>query len=77
MCDFRVDPDLVTTRHGLNAGRFAGEFACLCDLERDGIVRIQGARVSLGETYWPLARTVDAILDAYPEPEEQRHAAAA
>jgi len=76
MCDFRVDLDVVATRHGLNVGHFAGEFARLCDLERDGIVRVEGAMVSLDETYWPLARTVAAIFDAYLQPAEQRHAAA-
>jgi oxygen-independent coproporphyrinogen-3 oxidase len=76
MCDFRVDLDVVATQHGLNVGHFAGEFARLCDLERDGIVRVEGAMVSLDETYWPLARTVAAVFDAYLQPEEQRHAAA-
>jgi oxygen-independent coproporphyrinogen-3 oxidase len=76
MCDFRVDLDAVAAKHGLNAEYFADEFAHLRKLERDGIVRIDNAVVSLDETYWPLARTVAAIFDAYLQPEEQRHAAA-
>jgi hypothetical protein len=32
--------------------------------------------ISLEEAYWPLARTVAAIFDAYLQPEERRHAAA-
>jgi oxygen-independent coproporphyrinogen-3 oxidase len=52
------------------------EIARLADLEQDGIVRLEGAVVSLDEAYWPLARTVAAVFDAYLQPEEQRHAAA-
>ena len=76
MCDFRVDLDAIATNHGLRAGHFTDELARLSALERDGIVRIDDAVVSLEEAYWPLARTVAANFDAYLQPEEQRHAAA-
>ncbi len=76
MCDFRVDLDAVAGAHGLSARYFARELERLSGLEQDGIVRVDGAVVSLEETYWPLARTVAAIFDAYLQPEEQRHAAA-
>lgn len=76
MCDFRVDLDAVAGRHGLGCSHFADELNRLSRLEQDGIVRVDGAVVSLEETYWPLARTVAAIFDAYLQPEEQRHAAA-
>jgi oxygen-independent coproporphyrinogen-3 oxidase len=76
MCDFRVDLDAVAAGYGLEAGYFANELDRLRELERDGIVRVQDAVVSLDEACWPLARTVAAIFDAYLKPEEQRHAAA-
>jgi hypothetical protein len=52
------------------------ELARLADLEQDGVVRVDGAVISLEEAYWPLARTVASVFDAYLQPEEQRHAAA-
>jgi oxygen-independent coproporphyrinogen-3 oxidase len=76
MCDFRVDLDAMAAAHGLGADYFADELARLSPLERDNIVRIEGTVVALDETYWPLARTIAAIFDAYLQPEEQRHAAA-
>ncbi len=76
MCDFRVDLGAVAATYGLSPQYFARELERLSGLEQDGIVRIEGAAVSLDETYWPLARTVAAIFDAYLQPEEQRHAAA-
>jgi len=76
MCDFRVDLDAVAAGYGLEARYFADELGRLRELERDGIVRVRDAVVSLDETCWPLARTVAAIFDAYLKPEEQRHAAA-
>jgi coproporphyrinogen III oxidase-like Fe-S oxidoreductase len=55
---------------------FMDELVRLADLEQDGIVHLDGAVVSLEEAYWPLARTVASVFDAYLQPEEQRHAAA-
>ena len=76
MCDFRVDLDAVAMPHGLSAAYFADELDRLSALERDGIVRVDGVVVTIDETYWPLARTVASVFDAYLQPEEQRHAAA-
>jgi oxygen-independent coproporphyrinogen-3 oxidase len=76
MCDFRVDLEAVSARHHVDVGYFAEELERLWALEEDGIVRLDGAVVSVEEAYWPLARTVAAIFDTYLQPEEQRHAAA-
>jgi oxygen-independent coproporphyrinogen-3 oxidase len=76
MCDFRVDLRAVGASHGVRPEYFMDELGRLTDLERDGIVHIDGAVVSLEEAYWPLARTVASLFDAYLQPEEQRHAAA-
>ena len=76
MCDFRVDLGAVGASHGLRPEYFMDELARLAELEQDGIVRLDGAVVSLEEAYWPLARTVASVFDAYLQPEEQRHAAA-
>lgn len=76
MCDFRVDLEAIAAGHGLDANYFADELDCLSGFEYDGIVQREGAVVSLREAYWPLARSVAAVFDAYLQPEEQRHAAA-
>jgi oxygen-independent coproporphyrinogen-3 oxidase len=76
MCDFEVDLGKITSAHGRRADHFAPELARLSDLEREGVVSIQGTAVSVEQAYWPLARTVAATFDAYLQPEEQRHAAA-
>jgi len=76
MCEFAVDLDTVTERHGLAADHFEPELARLSALESQGILRVEGRRITLDESCWPLARSVAAIFDSYLKPEEQRHAAA-
>jgi oxygen-independent coproporphyrinogen-3 oxidase len=76
MCEFAVDLDAVTERHGLAADHFEDELTRLSALEVEGIVRLEGSRVVIDESCWPLARSVAAIFDSYLQPEEQRHAAA-
>ena len=76
MCDFRVDLEAVSAKHHVDVGYFAEELVRLWALEQDDIVRVEGTVVYLEEAYWPLARTVASVFDAYLQPEEQRHAAA-
>jgi oxygen-independent coproporphyrinogen-3 oxidase len=76
MCDFTVDLDTVTQRHGLSPDHFDGELARISAFEDEGILRIHGNRITLDESCWPLARSVAAVFDAYLQPEGQRHAAA-
>jgi oxygen-independent coproporphyrinogen-3 oxidase len=76
MCDFAVDLDELTARHGLRPDHFEDELARLAILQSAGILRIEGSRVVLDESCWPLARSVAATFDSYLQPEEQRHAAA-
>lgn len=76
MYDFTIDLDTVCARHGLEAGHFAAELMRLTALEREGVVRLEGNRITFDESCWPLARSVAAVFDAYLQPDEQRHAAA-
>ena len=76
MCDFRVDLEAVSAKHHVDVGYFAEELVRLWALEQDDIVRVEGTVVYLEEAFWPLARTVASVFDAYLQPEEQRHAAA-
>lgn len=76
MCDFRVDLGAVAARHGMTVGDFRRELDELVAFETDGIIDLDGWIISIPQPYWPLARSVAAIFDAYLQPEEQRHAAA-
>lgn len=76
MCDFGVDIGAMIARHGITDVCFDTEFAQLRDLERDGIVRLDGLTVRVEEPFWPLVRSVAAVFDAYLQPEANRHAAA-
>ena len=76
MCDFRVDLEVIAARYGLDAGYFADELRRIKTLQRDGIARLHGRVISIDEAYWPLARTVASVFDAYLKPEEHRRAAA-
>jgi oxygen-independent coproporphyrinogen-3 oxidase len=76
MCDFTVDLDSVTRRHGLAPNHFDGEVARISAFEDEGILHIEGSRIILDESCWLLARSVAAVFDAYLKPEEPRHAAA-
>lgn len=76
MCEFSVDLGVVTARHGLAHDHFEPELTRLAALKSEGIVRLEGSRIIVDESCWPLARSVAAIFDSYLNPEEQRHAAA-
>jgi hypothetical protein len=76
MCEFSVDLELVTARHALPPDHFELELTRLAALKDERIMRLEGHRIILDESCWPLARAVAAIVNSYFNPEEQRHAAA-
>jgi hypothetical protein len=67
-------------RRRIEAGSFAIQRAWRLSNDdvqrRDVIVRLEGSRIILDESCWPLARSVASVFDSYLEPEEQRYAAA-
>ena len=63
MCDMTVDLD----RFG-GAGVFGEELMRLDAMARDGLVRVEGARVVVPEDARPLMRAVAAVFDAYLQP---------
>jgi oxygen-independent coproporphyrinogen-3 oxidase len=60
MCDMAVDLD----RFG-GVGAYAAELARLHDLARDGLVEIDGARITVPEAARPFMRVVAAQFDGY------------
>jgi oxygen-independent coproporphyrinogen-3 oxidase len=65
MCDMSVDLD----RFG-GVAAFDAELARLRDLERDGLVRVEGAKITVPETARPLMRAVAAVFDVYLAPRD-------
>ena len=73
MCDLHVDLDAVCARHGVSPDHFGSEKAGLDPLQEDGIVRIEGARISVTAEGRPLVRLVAAAFDSYLHKGEARH----
>lgn len=76
MCYQTVDLAEVARRHGMPAAVFADDLARLAPLERDGIVTIDGATITVAPEYHPLVRCVAAAFDTYLQPGAERHARA-
>lgn len=65
MCDLSVDVDAVCTRHGVDRATLAASDEALAALAQDGIVMIEGGRVSVPEAARLLVRKVASCFDAY------------
>ncbi|AWB24510.1 oxygen-independent coproporphyrinogen III oxidase [Methylobacterium currus] len=65
MCDLAVDLDAVCARHGVAASSvFASELAALAEMERLGVVRRAGHRITVPEDMRGLVRSASAVFDA-------------
>jgi oxygen-independent coproporphyrinogen-3 oxidase len=73
MCDFTVDLDEVVARHRLDLG---DALERLQSHVRDGVVEIEGARVTITDLGRPFLRSVCAAFDAYLDPALIRHSVA-
>ncbi len=71
LCDFTVDLDDFG---GVEA--FDATLRDLAPLARDGLVRIEGARLTIPEDARPFARLVAQAFDAYREVGAARHSRA-
>ncbi len=69
MCDLAVDLDDVSAD-------FADEMAMLRDFAKDGLLRLDGATVTVTETGRPWLRVICAVFDRYLQHSEARHSAA-
>ncbi|MEX2649372.1 MAG: oxygen-independent coproporphyrinogen III oxidase [Alphaproteobacteria bacterium] len=76
MCDLAVDLDAVAGRHGRESEVFADALPALEPLVADGLVRIDGARVTVTESGRPFLRLAAAAFDRYLGAGQGRHAAA-
>ncbi|OAN55951.1 coproporphyrinogen III oxidase [Paramagnetospirillum marisnigri] len=76
MCDLEIDLDAVAARHGADAGQFEAELASLAPLQADGLVVVDGHRISVTHDGRTLVRAVCAAFDRYLKAGEQRHSKA-
>jgi oxygen-independent coproporphyrinogen-3 oxidase len=72
MCDLGLDLDTV---EGGAAG-FAEELAALAPLAAEGLLEIEGARVTVTERGRPYVRIAAAAFDAYLKASQKRHSVA-
>ncbi|MFN3658912.1 MAG: oxygen-independent coproporphyrinogen III oxidase [Pseudolabrys sp.] len=71
MCDMELDLDAFG-----GAARFATEREALAPLAREGLLRIDGARVTVTEHGRPYVRIAAAAFDAYLEKTQKKHSVA-
>ncbi len=75
MCDFAAEPRAIAAAFGVEES-FAAELELLAPLAEQGIVAIEGERVSLTEAGRPFVRLAAAAFDAYLRQGTQRHSVA-
>lgn len=76
MCDYAVDLDAVCAAHGVTTGAVADAFERLEEPARDGLVAIDGHRLTMSEAGKPLVRIVAAAFDVYLARAAARHSVA-
>ncbi|WP_425405097.1 oxygen-independent coproporphyrinogen III oxidase [Hwanghaeella sp.] len=76
MCRGGIDLDATLRRYNAAPGSFDAEFADLAEMERDGMVTLDGHVLRLTEAGKPLVRTVAAVFDTYLATRNARHSVA-
>lgn len=73
MTDMAADLDAICARHGASAGAFATELESVARLEADGLVAVDGHRMTITDQGRPFVRLVAAAFDAYLAAGQARH----
>ncbi len=76
MCHLGVDVEAVAKQHGETPELFLPCFDHLAPFAAQGLVTIEGWRLTIPEQRRLAARSIAAAFDAYLQPEETRHSAA-
>ncbi len=76
MCDLAVDLDAIANKHGFGAADFGPELVRLAPLVEDGIIAIEGGRISVSGAGRPFVRLVAAAFDIYLQSGKGRHSKA-
>jgi oxygen-independent coproporphyrinogen-3 oxidase len=76
MCDLTVDAGAIAVRHGFAPDVFDGALDSLGEMVTDGVLTIDGTRVTVPDHARPLVRSVAAAFDTYLQHGAGRHAKA-
>ena len=76
MCNMTVDLDDASGGFAPELADFAGELAALQEFADDGLVRLEGATVTVTEPGQPWLRVICAVFDRYLQKGQARHSAA-
>lgn len=76
MCDYAVDVAAVCAAHGVGADAVADAFERLIEPARDGLVTVEGTRLTVTEAGRPLVRIIAAAFDVYLAKATARHSVA-
>jgi len=76
MCDLSLDLDALARSRGIDARQFDEDIARLAPMQADGLIAIEGRRLTMTEAGRPLVRAACAAFDRYLHPGEMRHSQA-
>jgi len=76
MCDLEVDLDAIASPYGRSGAEFQDELTSLHPMIEDGLITIDGNRISVTHEGRTLVRAVGAAFDKYLKHGEQRHSKA-
>ena len=76
MCDLAVDLKPIRARHGVDANHFAADIKKLEPLAADGLLILDGEKVTITESGRAFVRLAAAAFDAYLEQGQKRHSKA-
>ena len=76
MCDLEVDAAAVATTHGCGPAAFQPEFSRLQSMRADGLVELDGYRLTVTEVGRPFVRAVASVFDRYLATQAARHSKA-
>jgi oxygen-independent coproporphyrinogen-3 oxidase len=76
MCDFSLDLDVVESEESSDSGGFDAELAAVAALADEGIVLLDGRRITVTEKGRPFVRLVASAFDAYLARSRARHSVA-
>lgn len=76
MCDLRADTAALCANHGVRDDHFEPEFGVLQQMERDGLVELDGRVVKIPEAARSFMRNVAAVFDAHLNRGLARHSQA-
>ena len=76
MCDLKLDVDLICAAWQVDPSQFDADLARLQPMQQDGLIVVEGRRLTMTEDGRPLVRAACAAFDRYLNQGEMRHSRA-